>query len=476
MNQMRLSRYLLFVSVCIIPAFVVTYLVQPIFSSESQPTTKDENLVVTKVADNLDSPSGLSIIGNDILIAQKDDGKVKLIRNLDLKKYSILDINTFNNGIDNGLKGITSANLDNITYVFLMYSENIGNSDAATQSDEIDYHIYRYNWNSTGLELTNKTLILSLPTNEPVNIGGKMIVGPDNKLYVTIGDQNKRGKEQNIPQIGEFFSLFASNNIKSSAILRVNFDGSPAEGNPFSENGFGTYYAYGIRNSFGLAFDPISKYLWDTEQGPGSMDEVNLVLPGFNSGWMAIQGNANMSCCSDNVQLSQNLFKLFKVRGSYYSEPKVTFENSTGLTGIVFQNSDALGKQYKNAMFVADMKGNIFVFKLDENRENIVDVNTSDNIFAKGFGPISDLKLNSDGGLYVLTYSNSSDYPFGQNTGSLYSISGTNLTSHLNESAKITYEQIALLVTFLIILTIIVSLRFRLIYNNLKEFWSKIRH
>ena len=49
-------------------------------------------------------------------------------------------------------------------------------------------------------------------------------------------------------------------------------------------------YAYGIRNSFGLAFDPLSGFLWDTENGPNRMDEINRVSRGFNSGWQDIMG------------------------------------------------------------------------------------------------------------------------------------------------------------------------------------------
>jgi glucose/arabinose dehydrogenase len=48
------------------------------------------------------------------------------------------------------------------------------------------------------------------------------------------------------------------------------------------------YYAYGIRNSFGINFDPITSNLWDTENGPGYGDEINLVEPGFNSGWVQV--------------------------------------------------------------------------------------------------------------------------------------------------------------------------------------------
>ena len=50
------------------------------------------------------------------------------------------------------------------------------------------------------------------------------------------------------------------------------------------------YYAYGVRNSFGITFDPLTGNLWQTENGADSYDEINLVKPGFNSGWIKVMG------------------------------------------------------------------------------------------------------------------------------------------------------------------------------------------
>ena len=64
-------------------------------------------------------------------------------------------------------------------------------------------------------------------------------------------------------------------------------NGSPASGNPLTGSSsvsnelLSKYYAYGIRNSFGIDFDPLTGNLWDTENGPSSYDEINLVRPGF---------------------------------------------------------------------------------------------------------------------------------------------------------------------------------------------------
>src|SRR3712207_7502754 len=60
---------------------------------------------------------------------------------------------------------------------------------------------------------------------------------------------------------------------------------SPGD-NPFFQQGgnLAKYYAYGIRNSFGLAFDPVTQKLWMSENGPAAYDEINLIEPGSNSG------------------------------------------------------------------------------------------------------------------------------------------------------------------------------------------------
>lgn len=468
MSPARFCLLLLATSIILIMAFNTI----PSFSTYGQPVVvNNQSLVITKLAGNLDSPSSMEVIGNDILIAQKDDGKVKLVRNSDLSKYPIIDVNTYNKGVDNGLKSIASKILNNDTYVFLLFSESSGRDTSDADTVGVNYKVYRYLWNSSGLELSNETLILTLPTINPVNSGGKMLVGPDNQLYITIGDLNREGKEQNFPPLSnDFFKSFLDNGIKSSAILRLDLNGSPSEGNPFTEEGFELYFAYGIRNSLGLAFDPVTEYLWDTEQGPGSMDEINLVMPGFNSGWKAIQGNSKDTCCSDSIQTLQNVFKLYKVKGSYYNEPKAVFENSRNLTAITFQGLETLGPQYKNTMFVGDMTGSIFNFHLNNERDGLVNSSTPiENLFAKWFGPISDLKVGANGELYVLTYSDSHDLPYSQNSGSLYRIKAANYPTELSENNKITIELTALIVTFLIIMAILVSLRFKLLFRKTRK-------
>jgi aldose sugar dehydrogenase len=74
--------------------------------------------------------------------------------------------------------------------------------------------------------------------------------------------------------------------------LTVDLDGKPIDGRGILGDNYPLvlYFAYGIRNSFGIDFDPLTGHLWDTENGPAYADEINLVKSGFNSGYVPVHG------------------------------------------------------------------------------------------------------------------------------------------------------------------------------------------
>jgi glucose/arabinose dehydrogenase len=189
------------------------------------------------------------------------------------------------------------------------------------------------------------------------------------------------------------------------------------------------YYAYGIRNSFGIDFDPVTGNLWDTENGPAFGDEINLVEPGFNSGWVSAQGiwevNEANGIYKDKPiktkqgQKSSNPDNLvtFDKRGKY-STPELTWGEPIGPTALKFLHSDALGKEYQNDLFVSDvLLGRIYHFDLNEDRTELSlkgplldkvaekrDTGIDDIIFGENFGGITDLEIGPDGYLYVVSF------------------------------------------------------------------------
>lgn len=240
----------------------------------------------------------------------------------------------------------------------------------------------------------------------PNHNGGIILFGPDGKLYVINGDLNENGQLQNFKN--------GPAPDSTSVIHRLNADGSIPTDNPFFNsqdplNPIGKYFAYGIRNSFGMAFDPVTNKLWDTENGETTYDEINLVDPGFNSGWESIMGPDSRSAHNAPQDL-------FVIPGSHYADPKFSWFNTVGPTAIVFLNSTALGAQYENDVFVGDVNnGRIYHFVPNANRDGFVlpgnlsdlvaekDSDVAPLIFGTDFGGVTDLKVGPDGFLYVVS-------------------------------------------------------------------------
>jgi aldose sugar dehydrogenase len=463
--------------IIIVTLIMIHCVVFHVFAADNNVIANDETLRINQMISGLDNPSGIEFINDDILVVEKNSGKVDLIRKNMVKKYPVFSVNSTNPDTASGLLGISAIQINEAWYVYIFTTERINGTDSNISENGLRNKVYRFLWNSSGLELTDrKTIVDSFSQHSSTNIGGKIEIGPDMLLYVTLGDMNHTGEEQNIPRQSSSFNPFFSDGGKNGAILRLTLDGKPSPYNPFTEPGFESYFAFGIRNSFGIGFDPVTNYLWDTEQGPGSFDEINLVKPGFNSGWKAIHGNSSMPCCNTtDMELSQNIHKLYNIRGSYYDDPKVVFPKSPLLTDLIFINSSKLGSQYANTMFVGDLEGNIYNFKLSSNRENVVNSNNlTNNIIMTGFGPISDLHVGPDGLLYVVTYSNNTSKPYNTNTGSIYTVSANNIETLKTEQDIITIELMAIVLTIALLLIMLGVIGFRKhIVNKVRTITSR---
>jgi aldose sugar dehydrogenase len=371
---------------------------------KGEPTIKDLNLKVETVATGLALPTTMAFIGpNDILVLEKNKGTVQRIINGQMLAEPLLRINV-SSEVERGMLGIATSQ-DNQTgksKVFLYYTESEGGEPVASR-------LYRYEL--TNEKLVNPVLLLDLPAVPgPRHNAGNIMIGPDNNLYVSVGDldghitlaQNVKG---------------ASGLDGSSAILKITQDGKAVGQGMLGESGISKkYYAYGLRNSFGMDFDPVTGKLWDTENGASYGDEINFIEPGFNSGWLQVQGIA-----PDNFNTED--LENFQGKGNY-SDPEFVWTDTVGPTAIKFFGSDRLGNQYKNDIFVSDItQGNIYHFDLTGNRTNLIldglladkmSNNSTENrdiIFGEGFGGISDLEVGPyDGYLYVVSLGHGNIY------------------------------------------------------------------
>lgn len=376
----------------------------------AQLSFKDPNLQAEMIVESgLSSPTSMAFLNDgNILVLEKNSGEVRLVSNGILQEEPVLRLNVDTTTLTccRGLLGV--ATMENEVFIYL--------SEAGKDDQPVKNRLYKYQWNEQNRALVNPQLILDLPaTPGPNHPGGKIVIGKDNYLYTAIGDLNNEGQLQNIeggPPPND-----------SSVILKISpKDGSPANDNPFLHNAekgesqMDKYYAYGIRNVFGLAIDPITGFLWEAENGDEDYDEINLVRPGFNSGWKRLMGPISESDATNE--------DLVKFPNSYYSDPAFSWNPSIGITDIEFLDSSKLGSRYSNNIFVGDItSGNLYFFEVNQSRTGLVfdnpDIQTdlvADDeeqlagiTLATGFAGITDIETGPDGLLYILTFDQESD-------------------------------------------------------------------
>ena len=386
-----------------------------IWGPKSGPVLHDDMLALELVVEGLDLPTSMRFLDDGtILILEKNNGQVRLISDGKLLDEPAIDVEVAT-AVEQGLLGIAIWNGENDTSVFLYLTENY--------EEKTRNVIYKYIYDENEKTLENMTLVLELPGEPgPFHNGGKLAIGPrDGYLYAVIGDVSSGGGilDNQIPG--------RAPNDKS-VILRVDRDsGTPVEDNPFynytgSMEKLHQYYAYGIRNSFGMEFDPMTGKLWMTENGDDVYDEINIVEPGFNSGWHKIMGpivRTNMTIENDLI-----IFDSAK-----YGDPIFSWYAPVGVTDIEFLNSTKLGEKYDDNVFVGDINnGNLYFFEVNGDRTGLTfhdprlldlvadpveegeDSEMSSLIIGEGFGRITDIESGPDGLLYILTYEDGKIY------------------------------------------------------------------
>ncbi|HJT84006.1 MAG TPA: PQQ-dependent sugar dehydrogenase, partial [Nitrososphaeraceae archaeon] len=237
---------------------------------------------------------------DDFLILEKNTGNVKRVINGVLLEKPLLHVNT-NIKDERGLLGVAASKKKISDYPYFVENKKLTHNvflyyiECNKKGLDCENIIYKYDLDNEKNKLVNPKLLVGLPSfPDPSHLGGIIDIGPDNNLYFTVGNF-----QNTIPSI---IYKTKTQNFKDgepidgrAGILRMTQDGYPV----VNANGSGLigdkyplylYYAYGVRNSFGLDFDPVTDKLWNTENGPRFGDEINLVGPGFNSGSDKVYG------------------------------------------------------------------------------------------------------------------------------------------------------------------------------------------
>lgn len=452
----------------------ITTIVQPLAPA---PVMLDDNLTVSTVLSGLDQPTSMEFIGpNDFLILEKATGRVRRVMNGALHS-TVLDL-AVNSASERGLLGIAvHPDFAVNGYVYLFWSESTTGTDTTNvdASPVLGNRVDRYIWNGTNLIFDRKLISLrslqqdANQTSRGNHNGGVLRFGLDGKLYIIFGDNGRRGLLQNITSGGpvpddQFGGPEPDDAHMTGVILRLNEDGTTPSDNPFFNASTGLsgeaaanvkkIFAYGVRNSFGMAVDPLTGNLWTQENGDDAFDEINRVRPGANGGWIQAMGPINRvsefkaiestygsgnlqqlrwppSNIADTPQAA--LARLYMLPGAQYVDPEFSWKFAVAPSPIGFVRGRGLGPQFEGDLFVGGSRvtlsnGFLFRFKMSADRQHFAfsdplladlvadnvdkfDITESESLLiGRDFGITTDIQTAPNGNVFVVSLSNGSVY------------------------------------------------------------------
>ncbi|MGZ8242229.1 PQQ-dependent sugar dehydrogenase [Methylomagnum sp.] len=414
----------------------------------ADPRMLDPKLGVRTVASGLDNPTTLAFLGpDDVLVLEKNTGQVRRVTN-GVVTGTVLDL-PVNSASERGLLGIAlhpAFASNHYVYLFWTESSTAADSSEPSQTPLLGNRVDRYVWDGASLVRDDNIGNVIDGKLYPGNIlklralqedagqaaagnhnGGVLAFGPDEKLYVFVGDLGRRGETQNLacgPTTACPGTAVADDAYGgpapdrahlSGVILRVNDNGTSPTDNPFFVAGAARggeagamlqkVFSYGHRNSFGMAFDPKGGRLWLAENADDAFSELNLVKPGMNGGWAqwagplkrigqfkAIETGAAPGTCANRASAGLQQLRwsadglastrqaaqrrLFSVPGASYRDPVFSWKYEIAPAAIGFAAGSGLGQPFAGDLFMGTAAANVrggFLLRFDllANRQNV---------------------------------------------------------------------------------------------------------
>jgi len=232
--------------------------------NEQRATNELENEELEVIAGDLNVPWSIEEHDNTFYLTERPGSIVK-IENGEVERQSVELKKELSTGSEDGLMGFVLApdfRESNLAYAYYTYEDSAGQFNRV-----VTLRLEDDAWREENLVLDR------IPGNS-WHDGGRLKIGPDEKLYITVGDAYDRSISQDPDSL-------------AGKILRVNLDGSIPNDNPFPSS---SVYSYGHRNPQGITWLPDGT-LYASEHGNDRHDEVNRIEPGQNYGWPIIEGN-----------------------------------------------------------------------------------------------------------------------------------------------------------------------------------------
>ena len=342
----------------------------------------DYEILVEAVAGGLENPWSLQFLPDgDILITERP-GRLRIVRDGLLDPEPIAGVPEVRRTVLGGLLDVLlHPDFASNRTLYLSYAKGMDDGSSTTA-------VARARFDGRSLAAVEDIFVANTRSESPTNFGGRMVFGPDRKLYLTVGERQEQERAQDPRDHG-------------GKVLRLNDDGSVPDDNPFVGNPAYApeIFTAGHRSPQGLALDPATGAIWEHEHGPLGGDEINVLVPGANYGWPLVSFGTDY----DGTRITET----GKTELEGYESPLVYWVPSIAPSGLSFYTGDVFeawqGNVLVGAMMHGRVRGSGHVQRLTfENGRAI----TREPILLELRQRIRDVRQGPDGLIYVLTDEN----------------------------------------------------------------------
>jgi len=357
---------------------------QPAFPQQTRaPYHASAPFKVTTLIDNLPVPWSLAFLPDGkFLLTERLPGSLRILDTKGVLSEPVAGVSAL---MSPGAKdiGVLDVMLDphfaTNHQIFFTFFDYVDNTDSNT-------YVVRAKLDEDKCALTDaKVIFRAQPAMPSKRLGGKtggrIAIAPDGTLFVTIGDRSDSPP----------WDVAQRMDTDLGKIIHITADGAPAPDNPFlgKPGVLPEIWAIGLRSEEGLAFDPKTGRLWETEHGPRGGDELNIIERGKNYGWPVISHGIDYPGTPIGEGITH---KEGMEEPVYYWDPVIAPSGLAFYTGNLFP-------QWKNSVFVGGLRG------MELDRLTIVDdkVVAEEPLLTDLNTRIRDVRVGPDGAVYVLT-------------------------------------------------------------------------
>src|SRR5687767_8210422 len=354
----------------------------PAFPEQTRaPYRKTAPFKVTTLINNLEVPWSVAFLPNgNIILTERLPGRIRILRPDGTLSGPLAGVSkaATPGAKDIGLLDVVlDPNFANNQRIFFSFFNYIDGTNTNTC-------IARARLDEKTLALTDVTVIFrALPVMPSKRLGaktgGRMVIGPDGNLLMTLGDRSDSPPWDVAQKLDNHLGK----------IIRITPDGAPAPDNPFiGKTGvLPEIWAYGTRSAEGLAFDPRTGRLWQNDHGPRGGDELNIIEKGKNYGWPLVARGIDYP--GDTIGVT---------RKDGMEEPIYFWDPVIGPSGLAFYTGN-LFPQWKNSLFVGGLRGEMLV-RLEIANDKVV---AEEPLLLDVAARIRDVRVGPDGAVYVFT-------------------------------------------------------------------------